>query len=124
MNTYEHLNGLVGSGSIIFNAEGLPGRQSHNLRGILDHAKERGVIRIHIDRIALADTVRRPEAMVTVLYRGGDIGKVYFVDGDHAEQWAQSKSTDSPRRSWFAGCQVSIKQWAAGTWAPYQPKGN
>lgn len=116
-HTYENLNALVGAGSIIFNEEGEPFRQSHNLRAILDCANGRGVYRIHIDR--LNDGPRRPGAMVTVFYCGGDIGKTYFSCGSHAEEWARKYSAQSPRRSWFAGCAVTVKAWEAGAWPPF-----
>lgn len=114
-HTYPELNKLVGSGSIIFNEDGEPFRQSHNLRGILNHANRRGVMRVHVDQ--LNEGPKRPGAMVTVFYRGGDVGKVYFSCGSHALNWANSKRDDSPRRSWFAGCEVTSKQWPAGQWA-------
>jgi hypothetical protein len=121
MHTYENLNPLVGSGSIIFNEQGEPFRQSHNLRGILNHATRRGVWRIHVD--VLNDGHKRPGAMVTVFYRGGDVGKVYFVDGSHALNWANDKRNDSPKRSWFVGCEVTSKDWPAGTWTAFQQGG-
>lgn len=115
-HTYENVNSMVGSGSVIFNENGEPFRQSRNLRGILEHARGRGVYRIHVDRLSDAG---RPGAMVTVFYRGGDVGKTYFVCGSHALEWAQSYSKKSPRRSWFAECEVTAKEWGAGTWAPF-----
>lgn len=117
MHTYEHLNTLVGSGSIIFNEESEPIRQSHNLRGILNHANRRGVMRIHVD--ILDEGSRRPNALVSVIYRGGDIGKVYFSCGEHACEWANERSKASPRQSWFAGCEVTIKIWPANTWEAF-----
>lgn len=116
-HTYEKQNALVGAGSVIFNEEGESWRQSHNLRGILSHASGRGVWRIHVD--ALEEGHKRPGAMVTVFYYGGDVGKTYFVDGSHALDWAKAYSKASPRRSWFAGCEVTVKHWLPGTWAPF-----
>lgn len=42
---------LACSGSIIFNEEGEPFKQSRNLRGVLSHANGRGVFRIHVDQL-------------------------------------------------------------------------
>lgn len=119
-HTYEKLNCLIGSGSIIFNEEGEPFKQSHNLRGILNHANRRGVYRIHIDQ--LNDGAQRPGAMLTFFYRGGDIGKTYFSCQSHAIEWAESKRNASPRQSWFAGCELSFKEWPAGTWKAFTDK--
>lgn len=123
MQTYttEQQNSMVGAGSIVFNTQGEPYRQSHNLRAILEHARGRGVERIHIDK--LDDGPRRPGALVSVFYRGGDVGKTYFVCASHAAEWAQDRSKASPRTSWFAGCQVTSTQWARGTWAPFNTQG-
>lgn len=121
LHTYETQNLMVGAGSVIFNEEGEPFRQSRNLRAILEHARRRGVYRIHIDK--LNDGPRRPGALATVFYRGGDVGKIYFVCGSHAMDWAQDRSKASPRASWFAGCEVTSKEWAQGTWAPFNNQG-
>lgn len=116
-HTYEQLNHMVGSGSIIFNEDGEPFKQSHNLRGILSHATRRGVLRLHVD--TLNEGPGRPGALMTVFYRGGDVGKIYFVDAGHAQNWAFRQKAAHQNRSWFHGCEVTVKPWAAGTWGPF-----
>jgi len=112
-NNRPELNCMVGATSIIFNELGEPFKQSRNLRAILEFARSNGVVRIHVDMLADAG---RPGALVSVFYRSGDVGKVYFVDGPHAMQWACDKANESARRSWFAGCTVTHTRWPAGAW--------
>lgn len=107
------MNAHPGSGSIVVDVLGNCLRQSHNLRGILSHASGRGVSRIHVTRLS---DPGRPGALVDVHYCGGHLGRTYFVDGSHAVDWANSKRYDSPRRSWFAGCDVTVSNVATGAW--------
>ncbi len=107
------LNAHPGSGSIIVDALGTCLRQSHNLRGILEHARGRGVQSIQVTRL---NDPGRPGALVEVHYCGGHLGRTYFVDGSHAVDWARDQSNASPRRSWFAGCTVMVAGVPAGKW--------
>lgn len=106
-------NAHPGAGSIVVDALGAVLRQSHNLRGILEHARGRGVARI--DAIRLNDP-GRPGALVDVHYCGGHLGRTYFVDGSHAVDWARTQRDASPRRSWFAGCTVTVEGVPTGKW--------
>lgn len=108
--------------SIVFDASGNVVRQSHNLRGILEHARGRGVESIRVDQ--LADT-GRPGAFVSIEYRGRHRGQTYFVCGSHAAEWARRYAAMSPRVSWFAGAAVDIVEHKPGAWdyAANKPKG-
>lgn len=116
-------NAHPGAGSIVVDSFGECLRQSHNLRGILDHARGRGVQVITVQQ--LNDGPGRPGALVSVHYCGGHLGRTYFADGAHAVNWANGKRDDSPRRSWFAGCLVNVESVPAGQWdyAQTQVKG-
>lgn len=97
-------NAHPGAGSIVVDSFGECLRQSRNLRGILEHARGRGVAGIVVQR--LNDGPGRPGALVSVNYCGGHLGRIYFVDGSHAASWANERRNASPRQSWFAGCTV------------------
>lgn len=101
--------------SIIFDASRRVLRQSHNLRAILEHARQNPVKRIDVYR--LSDDGRRPGAYVCVSYQSGATGETYFVCGSHAEDWARSYSAASPRRSRFAGCEVAAHVVNPGAWS-------
>ena len=99
--------------SIVFSKAGRVLRQSANLRGLFTHARGRGV---HIIRVYKLADKGRPGGFVRVFYAGGDVGETYFVDGDHAAQWAGHYSRMSPRVSWFAGCAVEVWKVDPGKW--------
>lgn len=106
---------INGSGSTILDSFGACVRQSRNLRGILEHARGRGVQSIRVQ--VLNDGPTRPGALVTVNYCGGHAGHTYFSCGSHAQEWANKRRDASPRASWFAGCLVKVDHVPAGAWS-------
>lgn len=99
----------------IFNRAGECIGQSHNLRGMLDRARGDGVRCIEVHHLD-DGADRRPGAYVRAHYRSGNFAETYFVCASHALEWARERSASSPRKSWFAGCEVREITHAAGSW--------
>ena len=99
----------------IFNSARLCVSQSHNLAGAFTWARRAGgVSSIHVYK--LNEGANRPGALVRINYKTGHFAETYFCSGNHAAEWAVSRSESSPRQSWFAQCGVSVVNVAPGIW--------
>lgn len=96
----------------IYNNDGKPVAQSHNLRAMLRGASLYGGVRsLRVIPVKMGVPVGAPVeidggAEVTAFYANGYIGKTLFVSHSHAVEWAFERSELSGRVSFFAGCDV------------------
>ena len=101
--------------NIVYSADGRCISNSHNLRGILEHARKQcGVRAINVYKLN-DEAERRPGAWLCIVYQTGAVGQTFFASASHAVEWAEQQSKLSPRRSFWGGCKVLVYDVQSGT---------
>lgn len=89
-------------------------KSGHNLDVLFRYAKTAGGVKAVL--VNKLEDAGRPGAFVVIQYRNGAIGESYSVSSGHAIDLFQSYSRLSPKRSWWAGCEVREVNHSKGTW--------
>lgn len=93
----------------IYNNDGKPVAKSRNLRAMLRGASLYGGVRgLFIGNCHNGAVLPDGAAEVTAFYANGYTGKTVFSSFLHAVEWANKRSSSSPRVSWFAGCTITV----------------